>query len=113
MTGRTTKPRLDDNFAGRWRDWSWWAEPSPYFGGRAIGALLAIGIVAPFIGATFLERALGDLPTVIILAALGVAALAGALTLLLRQRILFVPIMLFAHCIACGVCIYITLTMNW
>jgi hypothetical protein len=113
MTNRTGKPSLENRLARRWRDWTWWSEASPYFGGRAIGALLAVGVVAPFIGATFLERALGDLPTVIILAGLGVVALAGGLVLLLRQRVLFTPLMLFAVCVACGVCVYITLAMNW
>lgn len=113
MTDRAGKPSLENRLARRWRDWTWWSKASPYFGGRAIGALLAVGVAVPFIGATFLERALGDLPTVVILAGVGIVALTGGLVLLLRLRVLFTPLMLLALSLACGICIYITLTMDW
>lgn len=72
-----------------------------------------VGIVAPFIGATFLERGLGDVSAVIVLAVVGAVAVAGGVVLLLKHRVLFAPLMLFGIGVACGVCIFVTLTMDW
>jgi len=83
-----------------------------HYGGMFIGAIAALLIVIPFVGATFLERSAGDAITVAILVAVALVALAGA-ALLLMRRFLILGLLLAHLAVWCGVAVYITLRMDW
>jgi hypothetical protein len=77
-----------------------------------MGTIGGLGFVLPFIGATLLERGLGDGWTIAILSALIVVAVAIAVVLFRRGRrvegLLLAPLAL-----GLGVAIWITATMQW
>lgn len=113
MTEAPRKPSLQERLTRRWRDWAWWTSTSPLHSGRAIGALIALGLVMPIVLATIIGRALGDTAAIIVLSTIGAAALAYGLYLLIRKRMLVTAIIVFALTIGIGFAVWITATIGW
>jgi|GEM_PF-6772835 len=82
------------------------------FGGMAIGAVAALLIVLPFVGATYLDRSYGNTVTISVLTAVAALAVIGAVVVFVK-RFLIMGLLLVNLAFWCGVAVYITTRIEW
>ena len=88
-----------------------WLDKNPY-SARVTGAILGISLVVPLVASTFLERNLGDDPTVMVL--MGAILVFGIVGLWLsRIKFALIPLTLLFLIISCIFSVVITMTMEW
>jgi hypothetical protein len=94
-----------------WKDWLALSLNSPS-GWKFAGAIVALVGASPFVGATFLARSLGDLPTIICLI-VGIVIGIAAGAVLFAKAYLMPALWLFAFAVGSGLALWVTVGIGW